>query len=496
MNIDFSLLDSTIVFSYFLAMLLIGMWFYIFKKETSEEFAVADRSLTAWPLAFSILASDISSMGFFAIPGKSYADNWSFFVFCLSYPFAALIVIKYFIPFYRSTNDICAYSHLNRRFGRWASVYASICYVITRVAYIATILYLFSVIISALFGLNGKWVIFITGSAVIAYTCIGGLKAVIYSDVVQAILLLVGAVICSIMLLMKNPDSISSIISTASDNSKFNLGDFDFSWASPNFWVILISGFLAKISELSVHQGLVQRYYAAVTTRDAQKSLLIVAIIFIPFVALLLFIGTELFSFYQISGNSIPKEILGLGNDSTLPYFIFTESPIGIKGFLLITVLAAGMSSIDTAINGASTTIYSEIYKPFFKNNSHSMAVLYGTSIVIGVAAIGIAMLFSPEQSILDVWFAMASVFSGGMFGLFALGLISKKSTNSTAIISVATATLLVAWIGISSYFSNMPEHLKSPFHPFLARFIGTATVLFLGLFLTSLFNKKVKKVT
>ena len=493
MTYSFHLVDSLLVFVYFIAMLLIGLWFFLKKNETVEEFSVADRSLTAFPLGLSLFASYVSSIGFFAIPAQAFESNWSFLAFDLPFPIAAFITIKYFIPFCRSNNDICVYTQLYRRFGRWASVYSSTCFCITQILYIATILYLLSTFISLIFELNGNLTIIITGGIVITYTCIGGIKAVIYSDIIQTFLLILGTIICAVIIIVKSP-SMPEIISKAIGHSKFNLGDFKFNLSSPNFWVCFISGTLGHLTTLTVTQGMVQRYYSAKSDKDAKNSVIILTALIIPCTILFLFIGTELFSFYSSSENILPQKILDLGSDSTLPHFIFSETPSILKGFLLVCILAAGMSSIDTSINATTTTIYSEICKPLLRKYTYKineMTLLYSISLIVGVIAILGSMILAPCGSILDVWIPMAFLFNGGMFGLFLLGVLSRRTKNFHAMLATIIGTILLIWIGLTDYFSNIPDYLKSPVHSYLNELCITITVVLSGFLLTAIFAKK-----
>ena len=471
-------------------MLLIGLWFYICRKNTAENFAVADRSLTAWPLGLSIFASYISSMAFFGLPGRAYMSNCELLVAYLAFPFAAFVVVKYIVPFYRAQKDICAYTHLARRFGRWASLYATFFYILSQIVYMGTIFYFFSIVIGALTDLNGLLILLMTGATVVVYTSLGGLKAVVYSDVVQAGLIILGVIVCAVWVVAKVPGHLGEIVMTGLEFDKFSLGDFKFSLTSQNAWLRFIVGFVTNIAILSFSQAIVQRYYAAKTTRDVKKSLGIVSVLFIGTIILLYFIGIGLFVFYQSNSSIIPDSLLAVDDGTVLPYFIFTEMPIGIKGLILTCVLAATMSTVDTMINSISTTIYSEIYKPFIEKPYHRkrpLFVLYIISCITGVVSIGVAMLFSPKESVLEVMHTVAGISSGGMFGLFLLGFISKKIENVPAMIATAVGTVVIAWVGVTMY---LPASLQLPVHPILSLFLGTVFIVVLGFLLTGLLVK------
>ena len=182
-----------IIFALFtLGVVVFGCSFYR-KGNTSAEFTQAGRSLPGWVVGMSIFATYVSSISYIGYPGKAFASNWNAFVFSLSIPIASYFAAKYFVPFYRKGGSVSAYTFLEKKFGRWARLYASLCYLLTQIARMGSILYLLAVPMYILMGWNLHVVIIATSIAIILYSMLGGLKAVIWADAIQGIILIGGA---------------------------------------------------------------------------------------------------------------------------------------------------------------------------------------------------------------------------------------------------------------------------------------------------------------
>ena len=186
--------DFVVLVVYVAAIVGMGCWFAK-RSSKSEEFMVAGRSLAGWVVGLSIFGTYVSSISFLANPGKSYADNWNPFVFSLSLPIAAWVATRYFVPFYRNGSEVSAYGHLEHRFGPWARTYAVVCFLLTQVARVGTILYLVALALSPMIGWDIRTIILITGVLVTVYTMLGGIEAVIWTDVIQSVVLTAGILV-------------------------------------------------------------------------------------------------------------------------------------------------------------------------------------------------------------------------------------------------------------------------------------------------------------
>ena len=184
-------IDIAVLAVYFVATMAVGMAFTR-RSRSVEGFTAADRSLPGWLTGLSILGTYVSSITFLALPAKAFAGNWNPFVFSLSIPLATWIAARWFVPFYRRSTHVSAYQHLEQRFGPWARTYASLCYLLTQLARMGTVMYLMALPLSALLGWDVRGVILLTGVSVTIYALVGGLVAVIYTDAFQTVVLMAG----------------------------------------------------------------------------------------------------------------------------------------------------------------------------------------------------------------------------------------------------------------------------------------------------------------
>ena len=449
------------------------------KKGTSEEFTSAGRSLPGWVVGMSIFATYVSSISYLGYPGKAFSGDWNAFVFSLSIPIASYFAARYFVPFYRSQDSISAYSFLENRFGPWARIYASSCYLLTQIARTGSILYLLALPMNVLLGWHIQTIIVVTSVAIVLYSMLGGMKAVIWTEAIQGIILIGGALVCMFILLFDMPGGPVQTFSIAMEDGKVSLGSFGSSLSESTFWVCLIYGIFTNLQNYGIDQSYVQRYHTAKNEKEAKFSALFGGYLFIPVSAVFFMIGTGLYAFYKVHPGILPD---GVGADYVFPFFIVNELPVGLTGLLIASIFAAGMSTIATSVTSSSTIILTDYYQRFRKHagNRERMLVLKLSSVGVGVAGILVAFAFMSVQSALDAWWALASIFSGGMLGLFLLGYISKKARNFDAVLGVVCGVILVCWIVISPFV-----------HANLAIVFGTLLIFLVGFLSANLLNKR-----
>ena len=449
------------------------------KKGTSEEFTSAGRSLPGWVVGMSIFATYVSSISYLGYPGKAFSGDWNAFVFSLSIPIASYFAARYFVPFYWSQDSISAYSFLENRFGPWARIYASSCYLLTQIARTGSILYLLALPMNVLLGWHIQTIIVVTSVAIVLYSMLGGMKAVIWTEAIQGIILIGGALVCMFILLFDMPGGPVQTFSIAMEDGKFSLGSFGSSLSESTFWVCLIYGIFTNLQNYGIDQSYVQRYHTAKNEKEAKFSALFGGYLFIPVSAVFFMIGTGLYAFYKVHPGILPD---GVGADYVFPFFIVNELPVGLTGLLIASIFAAGMSTIATSVTSSSTIILTDYYQRFRKHagNRERMLVLKLSSVGVGVAGILVAFAFMSVQSALDAWWALASIFSGGMLGLFLLGYISRKARNFDAVLGVVCGVILVCWIVISPFV-----------HANLAIVFGTLLIFLVGFLSANLLNKR-----
>lgn len=488
------IIDLAVFLVYMLAIVLFGASFY-FKKRTASDFITGGGKLPSWAIGMSIFATFVSSISFLALPGNAFLSNWNGFVFSLSIPIAAILAVKFFVPLYRGIKSASAYYYLETRFGSWARTYASICYLLTQLARMGAILYLLALPMNALFGWSIPVIIIITGVSVLVYAILGGFEAVIWTDAIQGIILISGALACAVIILFSMPEGPSQVFSIAAAQNKFSLGSLSLGLSEATFWVILVYGLFINLQNFGVDQNYVQRYLSARTDKEAVKSTLLGSLLYVPVSLLFFFIGTALFSYYQAMPELLPDEFSGSEHaDKVFPYFIVNGLPVGVTGLLIASIFAAGMSTISTSINSSATIILTDHFKKYIfpdLDDRHEMKVLVFASLVMGLLSIIVAIAFNGVESALDAWWALSAIFSGGILGLFLLGYIGKNIKRKFAAIGVVLGVITIGWMSLSPVIFEEGAVFRSPFHANLTIVFGTLVIFLFGFLLSAVANRK-----
>lgn len=497
-----AVLDLLLILCYLLAMVGIGVYFSR-KNKSSEQFTTASGSIPGWALGLSFYATFLSAITFLGDPGKSFGANWNPFVFSLSIPLAAIVATKWFVPFYRESGEISAYTHLEKRFGNWARTYAMVCFIMTQLARMGTIFYGIALTLNALTGIDMRLIILVAGLCIILYTVLGGMEAVIWTEVIQAVLKTLGAGMILYLITLQTP--LSAIIERGMQEDKFSLGTFDFNFQTSSFWVILAYGFFINLTNFGIDQNYIQRYHTAKNPRDAAKSIWLCVLYYVPVSFLFFFIGTALYSFYaenpalilelkqQVSmEKNIPLDALKASDygDRVLPYFMKTQIPTGFLGLLIAALLSAGMSTMSSGMNSSATVFLKDIYlryinpeadaKKQFKLLLIATTCMGGLGIIFGMSMIGV-------KSLLDVWWKLSGIFAGGMLGIFLLGFLAKKVRNFEAKIAAVVGLILIA---LMSFKDNLPEALQIPLDSKMTVVVGTLSIVGIGVLLQKMRTK------
>ena len=472
-----NVIDLIIFFAFTGGIVLLGASFYN-RKATADDFTSAGRSLPGWVVGMSIFSTYVSSISYLGYPGKAYDADWNAFVFSLSIPIASWAAAKWFVPFYRQQTSVSAYSFLEKRFGLWARWYASACYLLTQIARIGTIVYLLALPMNLLLGWDIRVVIIATSLAIMAYSMLGGVKGVIWADAIQGFIMIGGALVCLAILWWAYPGGPVESVRLAWDAGKFSLGSFSLTTLGEStFWVCLVYGIFTNLQNYGIDQNYVQRYHAAKSDREARFSALFGGYLFIPVSAVFFLIGTALWSYYQTT-----PAPAGLKGDEVFPFFIVNVLPTGLTGLLVASIFAAGMSTVSTSITSGATVVLSDFWRrmrhpspdSLTPDRSSELLVLRLSSFLIGVLGILISLALVNVDSILDAWWKLSSIFSGGMLGLFLLGFMSQRVRNVDAAVGVVCGFLVIAWISLGD----------SGIHEYLAIVFGTIVIFLVGFLL------------
>ena len=560
MSPSFATLDWIVLIAYFAATMGIGCHFYR-KTRTIDGFTAGNRSIPGWVCGLSIFATFLSSISYLANAGKTFVTDWNAFVFSLSVPLGTWVAVRWFLPYYRKSQHVSAYAALEDRFGLWARLYASFFYMLTQLARMAVVMYLVALPMQVIFGWDIMVILLVIGISVTVYSFVGGVLAVIWTDAIQAIVLMAGAVIALGVMLFQVPGGVGQIFEVASDYEKFSLGSFSLEMAEKTFWTLILFGIAENLRNFGIDQSYIQRYIASKSDREAKQGLWLAGWLYVPMSAVFFFIGTALFAFYnadqaldiettspvwesrdlqdlnQVRQVVARQELLQQGadpsssefavtqsrlasekgleelGDRVFPYFIATRLPPGITGLLIAAVFAAGMSTISTSLNSSATLFMTDYYRRLIDpgaSERKQMRALYMATFIWGAAGTGLAILLvQVTQSALDMWWTLSGIFSGGMVGLFLLGLISHRARNPQAVAAVILGLVVILWMslpkvaemllraneassihGMGATLRNLSSGgLASPFNALLIPVIGTLTILLSGILFTKWFG-------
>ncbi len=416
--------------------------------------------MPSWAIGFSIMATLISSVTFLAYPGAAYAGNWILLVQGLMVPIVLLALIWFIVPLYRKVIGISAYEYFEKRFGFFARIYSSIAFAFSHFTKMGSVMYLVAIALVPMLGINmaeHPWaihtLIWSVGVAIILLTLLGGLEGVVWMDVIQGSMLIIGGIICIFLLLFIPEGGPASVMQVVSENNKISFGPYDWSFAKLTFIVMAINGVFYAVQKYGTDQTLVQRYLAAKTDKAAIKASLLGISLTIPLWVMFMFVGSLLFAFYQLSPTPALPE--GLPADGVFPYFITTQLPIGVKGFIIAALIAAAISTLDADINCLSAVGVEDFYKRIKKNSTEKQqfAMAKILVVVIGLAALGIASLYAymGGEGVLGLVFELYAIFSAGIAGMFLLGLLSRKANKQGLYVGIVACVLFTAYAMLTS---------------------------------------------
>ena len=488
MNVQLGWIDSGILLIYGAILVWMGIYF-LKKSRTSEQFMVAGRGIPAWAAGLAVMSAYTSSISYIATPGKSFDANWHPLIFALVIIPVVWFVCRFVVPYYRKANIISVYGYLEDKLGSWARIYAALSFVLYMIGRVAVILYLVGLLLSTFVPWSIVTVIIVISIITIIYTLLGGMEAVIWTDVMQSAIMIVGILFCAIMLTMKVFSGSPPPILEAWDAGKFSMGSLKLSLTSRTVWVMIIYGVTENLRNLLADQNYVQKYVSVSDEKQAKRSIWIAMMIYIPLTFVFLYIGTTLYAYYSAgTGNVLPPEITK--GDQVFPYFIATQVPVFLKGLIIAAIVAAAMSTVDSALNCSATVLLLDFYRRFVNpkaSEKTSLLFLRGVTVVWGVGGAGFAILMIKAKSALDIWWQISGVFGGGILGLFLLSLMGVRLRLWQGLVAVGVSIALISW---GTFDQLLPEGLRWNIDKIIIGAIGTAALMLVAILL-SLMNPR-----
>jgi len=493
-------IDWSVLVAYLAA--LMGMGFYFSKKnKNTEEYFVGGRSYKGWVIGLSMVGTSISSVTFLAYPADGFKTAWLRFLPNFMLPVGIIIAAYVFLTFFRRTKTTSAYEYLEHRFGPSVRVYGAVTFIIGQLIRLSLILFLLSLLMHEITGFSSVTSVLLAGVFVSIYTIIGGIDAVIWTDVIQTIMLVLGGVVSLIVIIVMLPGGLEQIFSVALADGKLAFAELTDGKLNPVSWgfsltektglMMLILGLSVWLQEYGTNQNVVQRYAAAKNIKEARKAMF-VSMINVPIWAFYMFLGTALYVFFKVYPTTEAAEMLnGVKKaEQILPYFIINYLPSGISGLVIASAGAAAMSSLDSSINAISTVGIHDIYRRHLvkgRDDKHYLHVAWIFATVASVfMIIGAIFLTQTETKTLqDTATILASIVMGGIFGLYLFGFITKRGDSRTVWIGVAATFLFSVWTILAAR-DMLPSWMSLPFDLYYTGIIGHV-VMFISIFVAAL---------
>jgi SSS family transporter len=480
-------IDLGVIALYIIGCTALGAW--LGSRSTGlKGYFLGESNIPAWAVMISIVATETSTVTFLSVPGVAYKGDFTFLQLAFGYILGRVVIAWLLLPAYFRGQIFTAYQVLETRFGGPTRTTASLMFLVSRSLGDGLRLYLSSKIVQQLTGWPITTSIVVLGVVTIVYTFLGGMKAVIWTDVIQFSVYILGAIVSLWLLIRAYPGGWSRLVEVAETGHKFRLFDFSTDLTVPyTFWAGLIGGMVLNTATHGADQMMVQRYLAARSQRQAAVALIASGFVILAQFALFLFIGVSLWVFYRefpptfdVAGSSSQS----LGSDDVFAYFIVHYLPTGFLGLVIAAIFSAAMGTLAGSLNSASSALLNDFYRPLTGRTEerHLMRVSRGMTILWGVVLIGVALVatgVSATKHVVDQALAIAAFTLGILLGVFLLGTLTRRVDQRSALIGMIVG---IATVSVFTFATPLA-------YPWRA-LVGSATVFLVGLSASYLFPR------
>lgn len=439
----FGTLNWAILIIYIIANLILG---YVLSKKinTAKDFFLGRKTTPWWAIGISVIATYVSALTFLGAPAWSYKEGLSVIAIHLNYPLVIFVVVTLFFPFFYNSGVASIYEYIEKRFGAKARGVISIIWMTSQILVSGAILYATALVLEFITGVDVVHAIFIVTIIALIYTVMGGITAVIWTDVIQAGVLLTGALIIVYALFDQMSLPLHETLLQLKAQGKTNPLDFSFDISNvTTIWSGIIAMTIFHITVYGTNQMMVQRTLASKTIGDAKKAYMLMGYMAFFIYFLFIFMGILFYSYYGgrefENGNTI---ILQFAADYGMP---------GLMGIIAAAVMAASMSSLDSAFNSLSTVATVDFYQKYVTKDAtpeHYLKISRLLTVVFAILIIIPAYVYTKSTgSVLEIISKVGSFFIGAQLGMFALGFFSKQATEKGLLVGTVAAFLAVAYI-------------------------------------------------
>jgi SSS family transporter len=461
--------DLAILLLYMAGVVALGTWVGRGARSVAD-FMLGGRDLPWWLILFSIIATETSTVTFLSIPGFAFSKDLSWLQIPLGFLIGRFAVVFLLLPQYFKGSFYTAYEVLDRRFGGVTKQTASLMFIVTRSLADGLRLFLSAIVLEEMTGIPIHWAVAAIGVTTIIYTFLGGMRAVLWTDLVQFTVYMAGAVVAFTLILDRLPNGWGQLVNMSAAADKLRVFNLTLDWSEPYaLWAGLVGGAFITLGSHGVDQMMVQRYLCARKLRDAQRALWVGGFVIVAQFALFLLIGVGLYCFYQL----FPPESAFERPDRVFARFILDEMPVGLLGLLLGAIFAAAMSTLSSSLNSCATAAASDLYLPLVGSEvsaRHKLRVTRALTVFFGLVqiAIGIAGQWL-KSSVVSSVLGIAAFTTGIVLGVFFLGIFTDRVGQRAAL-----AGLGVGLAGMTYIF--FATSLAWPWYALVGS-VGTFTV-------------------
>lgn len=447
-----SALDWIIIIAYILG--IVGMGFYLGRHQNDiESYYVGDRSFSWWTVGISTMATQTSAISFISIPAfvaLREDGGLTWLQYELALPLAMIAAMVFLVPFFRELKLVSIYEYLELRFNRTVRLAVSFMFLLSRGLGTGVALYAAAIVLSVCIGLPLYLTILFVGLATIIYDVAGGIRAVIISDVIQMVVLVAGVFVC-IFYAMDLSGGFSNLIANMPDERLVALDpSLGFSGESHTpFWAFLIGGFFLYLSYYGTDQSQAQRGLSAASVSEAKKSLLLNGLCRFPLALLYILLGIAMFSAIQHSAE-LQQAVTDTKPDYLVPYFILLELPSGLKGVLFAALLAATMSSLDSALNSLSAVTLRDFVEDKVTDKQQLFFIGRITTVIWGILITGFAFIVGDiSDTVIEAINKVGSAFYGPILATFIAGILIRRIHARAIIIGLCMGVIIniVLWL-------------------------------------------------
>ena len=452
-EVSFGWLNWLVLIIYLVAMLGLGVYFMRRASNSTEDFFKGGGRIPWWAAGISIFATMLSAITYMAIPAKAYATDWTYYPMQICILIVSFPVIKYYLPFFRRLNVTTAYEYLEVRFNAATRTMASVLFIVFMVARTALVLFLPSLAMTAVTGIDIYICIALMALITIVYCTMGGVEAVVWGDVIQGIILVGGAIFAAIYLIVNTGENgASDFWQIATDNDKLRVFLFDaenpFDYVNATWWVVILGGLANNLISYTSDQTVIQRYLTTSDEKSAARGILTNGIMSVVVTIAFFTIGTGLYTFFKTHPAEL--DFTMAKGDAIFPFFMMSQMPQGLAGLLIAAIFAATMSTIASNINSVSTAFTVDLWSKI-KGDGKAVSVKTAriAGIIAGMLGMAIAWLMATVdiQSLLDYFNTILGLLSGAIGGLFLMGIFFPRIGSRAAITGFLCGTATVLYM-------------------------------------------------